>query len=157
MNNQAGELLAKRELECRIERRAFEMWLGFLTPLKWGVIIGTVVLSAVGGAPLFRQWLGERWVLIGGICALISAVLMALHTGLKCDEHQGECRHLIQVYKALERDYQRAGTLQAAMMPSELERLDNRLREETSSAKAAPPLRYRLRAEHEAKGGTESD
>jgi CheY-like chemotaxis protein len=31
------------------------MWLRFLTPFKWGVIGGTVILSAIGGAPLLRQ------------------------------------------------------------------------------------------------------
>jgi hypothetical protein len=53
----------------------------------------TVILSAIGGAPLLRQLLGETWVMIGGVCALISAILAALHSGLKCEEHQAECRH----------------------------------------------------------------
>ena len=147
----ASQLLAQREAECWIERRAFEQWLGVLTPLKWGVIVCTVSLSAVGGAPLLHQWLGERWVEIGGACALLAAVLTGLHTGLRCEEHQAECRHLIQIYTALERDYQRAQTLPPAAMAAELERLDTRLREDTIRAKAAPPVRYRERAAQEAK------
>jgi hypothetical protein len=151
VNDPTRELLAQRRLECWIERRAFEMWLGYLTPLKWGVIGGTVILSAIGGAPLLRHWLGETWVAIGGACALIAAILAALHTGLRCEEHQAECRHLIQFYRALERDYQRSGTLPDSLIAAELERLDKRLNEETSGSRAAPPRNLWVRAEQEAK------
>jgi hypothetical protein len=46
MSHSAFPLSTKTELACHTEKRASEMWLGGLTPIKWVTVFGSTVLSA---------------------------------------------------------------------------------------------------------------
>jgi hypothetical protein len=141
-------LLPRRELQCRIERRALERWLHPLTLLKWGtVILGTILAAVAGATALVGIWFPGQWEVITAICALTASILTGLHTALKCEAHQAECRRLIQVYKSLEAAYQAAQVVPLAQRLNRLEALEARFEEALTKATASAPSRYRDLAE----------
>jgi hypothetical protein len=151
-NNPVLQLFCKREWQCHIEWQALEMWLGFLTPLKWMTVGGGTVLSVVASATVLAKVFGERSGLVGGLCALGAALLTGLHTALNCDAHQAACRRYIQLYKCLESAYQNAQTLApSTQLAARQDDLQARFESVTSNATAAAPRRYRKRAEEQTK------
>ena len=145
------QFFIKRQRQCRIERRSLEMWLTWLTPLRWFTVAGGIILSAVGGATILSKpgLLGDDWSVIGGLCALSASILTGLHAGLNCDSHQSECRRLIQVYSSLEAAYEAAGLLPPAELPGRQSALEEKFEEAKTKATAAAPSNYRRRAERE--------
>jgi hypothetical protein len=133
----AGELLCQRERDCYVARRACEMWLARLRPLKLLCIGGGTILPLVAGAAVLGkpQLLGVKYEIVSAVCSLVASILTGLHVALKCEELQGECSRLINVYSSLEAAFQSAQEL--------------RFEEVRKNAAAAPPLRFRKRAEQE--------
>lgn len=85
------EHLRKRQHDCEVEKQAYAIWLGLLTPVRWFTIIGGIVLSAVaGGAVLLAEYrvIGDGWRIYGAACAIVASVLTGIHTALNCDAHQ---------------------------------------------------------------------
>jgi hypothetical protein len=144
----------QREQQCAIERRALEMWLGLLTPLRWLTVSGGIVFSAIAGATILgkHDLLVGSWPVVGGVCALTASILTGLHTGLKCESHQAECRRLIQVYLSLEAAYQAARLLPPTELALRQSALEERFEQARSNAAASAPGRYRVRAEQQQRG-----
>ena len=68
---------------------------------------------------------------------------------LKCEELQGECSRLINVYSSLEAAFQSAQVMGGADPDQQQRDLELRFEEVRKNAAAAPPLRFRKRAEQE--------
>jgi hypothetical protein len=138
--------LSQREMRCRIEGRALDLWLRPLTLLRWVMVgLGTILAAFAGATALGRY--GDPWESIGGICALTASILTGLHTALDCEAHQAECRRLIRVYASLEAAYQAALVLPLAQRPNRQEALEARFEEALTKANASAPRRYRDLAE----------
>jgi hypothetical protein len=146
-----SQLLARREKDCFVERRAFEMWLGKLTPLKWLVISAGTLLPLVASAKVFGV-LGPGYALVSGLCALVASALTGLHAAFHCDEHQAECRRLISLYASLQFAFQAARTLPEAQVDAKLRELEVEFESAKRNSKAAPSHRLQERAERQAKG-----
>ena len=139
--------LAQRESRCRIERRALERWMRPLTLFKWVTVGLGTLLSTVAGATVLGKLFGDRWALIGGTCALTASLLTGLHTALKCEAHQAECRRLIQVYASLEAAYQAAQVLPLSQRLTRQEALEVWFEDTLAKATVSAPSRYRDLAE----------
>ena len=102
------KFFTKREVELHVEQKAFEIWLGVLEPFGAFSKICGIAFPLIAGFTLLSQpkFLGENWEIISGSLSLIAAILTGIHTGLKCDDHQAECRRLITAFKSLVEDYQ---------------------------------------------------
>lgn len=141
----------KRERQCRMESRAYQLWLDRITPLKWISVGGGTVLSALAGATVLAQpvLFGSYWSVIGGVLALVSSILTGLHTALKCDAHQAECHRLIQLFASMEAAAQSAPALSAAELPVAWKELESRFQEAIAKATASPPAWCRRKVESE--------
>ncbi|MBB5917508.1 hypothetical protein BJY24_006420 [Nocardia transvalensis] len=87
---------AVRERECRVQARAYAIWLSALRPANIVLVVGAAVLSAVAGAAVLADLAGP----LPGYLALVSAVFTVIHNRLDCDVHQAECRRLRAAYEA---------------------------------------------------------
>ena len=145
------ELFSQRERQCRVERRAYEIWLGRLTPLKWVTTGGGTLLSILAGATVLGQpkFFGSAWPVYGGALALTSSVLTGLHTALRCDSHQTECHRLINLYSSLEAAFQAARVLPAPQLEAPLKELEGKFEEARMKAAAHAPAWCRRRAQRE--------
>jgi hypothetical protein len=142
-------LLNRRIQQCRVERRAFEMWLARLTPLRWATISGSVILSAIAGATALNDpvWPGNSAHWVSGSCALLAAVLTGLHTAFKCEAHQAECHRMVRFYSSHILAYEAAYAGPREELDARIAALDVRLQEEVLNASASVPVKYRDRAE----------
>jgi len=143
------EHFRRRLRECQVEAKAYEIWLGLLTPVRWFTVIGGIVLSAIaGGIVLFAEYQveGEPWRVHGAVCAIFASVLTGIHTGLHCDSHQTECRRLVQLYSGLATAYEAAPLLPGERLNVKFEELEARFEQAKSEAAASPPQWCRRRA-----------
>lgn len=143
------DLLRQWEQECLVEKRALELWLGRLTPLKWTCVGGGVVLPLIAGFTLLGETdaLGKYWPLISGALALVAAALTGLHTALKCDPHQAECHRLINAYADIVTSIQSASASDDRSAREQKVEIEARLRETRKSAGAHPTQGCRDRAQ----------
>ena len=144
-DSEIRSFLDLRERQCRIERRALEMWLEVLSPLRWATVIGGVIFSALGSAALF----GATATVVGGVCSLIAAILTGIHTGLRCDAHHAECHRLVHLYASLEAGYQAARVVSGPELEKQHRKLEERFQEAKAKATTSPSDRYRKEAEKE--------
>jgi hypothetical protein len=151
VTNRIQLLASQRESDCYVARRALEMWLSRLTPVRWLTVIGTTLLSAIAGATILGapMLLGRSFPTVAGLCAFTASLLSALHTALHCDAHQAECRRMISLYIALEAAFQALQVLPHSQMEAKAEELEKRYEEVLNSTTAAPPVRFRRRAMNE--------
>jgi hypothetical protein len=108
--NQFSTFIYNRLQECRINRRAYEIWLSHLNPWNVVTVVSPAVLSVIAGSTILTEptFLGEdKGRLLAGIFALLSAVLTTIHKVIGCDVHQSECLRVIQAYSSLEVGYER--------------------------------------------------
>jgi hypothetical protein len=143
------ELIIKREIDCKIQRRALDMWLGMLTPVRWLTVIGATVLSAVAGATILQKPLGSRFGVVVGVCALVASILSALHTALHCDAHQADCRRLISDLRGLESEFEDVRVRGLESLGMELRELDKSYKKAISESVVLAPAYFRRRAERE--------
>jgi len=152
---ESGERLDLREhfrrrlRECQVEARAYEIWLGLLTPARWLTVIGGILLSAIaGGVVLVAEYRveGIPWRIWGARSAILASVLTGIHTGLHCDTHQTECRRLVQLYSGLATAYEAAPLLPGERLNVKFEELEARFEQAKSEAAASPPQWCRRRA-----------
>src|SRR6266853_943774 len=151
MGEPPWELLRQRQAQCFVNRRAFEMWLHLLTPLRWFAVSAGTLLPLVAGAKILGTpaLLGGQYELVSSLCALAASAITGLHAALKCEEHQSECRRMIQVDLSLEAAYQAAEALPDPQIEEELRELEAKFEAAFSGARAAAPTRFQRRAEQE--------
>ncbi|MBE9076811.1 hypothetical protein IQ241_05790 [Romeria aff. gracilis LEGE 07310] len=148
-----SDFIAERLHICRTKRRSYEIWLSILQPLNIVTIAAPAVLSVIAGStiltePAFFGPDGGR--LVAGLCAFVSAVLTTIHKALNCDNHQSECRRLVQTYSALEASYERLTLIsEEKQLKEEVLKLDIRLEQIKEGAGAQPPDWCRRRAQRE--------
>jgi hypothetical protein len=140
--NQFSTFIYNRLQECRINRRAYEIWLSHLNPWNVVTIVSPAVLSVIAGSTILTEptFLGEdKGRLLAGIFALLSAVLTTIHKVIGCDVHQSECLGVIQAYSSLEVGYERPLDLHDDELKEELLKLDARYEQIKSGVSAKPP------------------
>jgi hypothetical protein len=130
-SQQVLKLFSQREYELKVEQRAFEIYLGVLEPFGAFSKGCGIVLPLLAGFTLLGQskFLGGTWELISGSLSLMAAILTGIHTGLKCDDHQAECRRLIKELQSLVEGYQAAMTVDESELKDRRSELENRLKE----------------------------
>jgi hypothetical protein len=90
-----------------------------------------------------------RYETFAGLCALGSAILSGLHTSLRCDPHQTECRNLIADFDGLEAGFQSVSVLEEPASSAKLEKLELKYEQILYSARAASPALFVRAAEKE--------
>ena len=97
--------IAERVKLCDAKGRAYAIWLGRLTPANLLFVVGAALLSLVAGASILQDfdWLTEDQA---AIAAFLSSAFTLIHTKLKCDPHQEECRRLRAQYDAMKLRYE---------------------------------------------------
>jgi len=134
--------------------RALEMWLGWLTPIKWATVFGSTVLSALAAATILS---GSRYVFAAGLCALGSAILSGLDSHFHCDKHQAECRRFIGIFAALEAGFQSVQMQKSSPGDTAEQELEKRFERALAENTVRPYDHFRKRARNEAlASGTES-
>ena len=117
-----------KKTECLVRKEAYDIWLGFLTPLKWTSIAIGVIFPAIAGATFFLKVFGDKWEIWAAVILLISAIVSGLHSLLKCDIHQEECKRLTKKYEAMADKYNDAIILEPDNMISLQDELASELR-----------------------------
>lgn len=90
---------------CKVQRRAYEIWLKTLTPANFllvgvgGVLALVAGLSIVAEAQLISTK-AAGWIAVAG------AGLTGLHAKLKCEPHQTECKKLANQFAELQTEYE---------------------------------------------------
>lgn len=144
--------------ECKAERRAYEIWLAWLFPANVITIVMPAVLAAIAGATILGDFFEKDGTkIIAGGAALTSAALTAIHTALKCDSHQAECRRLVQAYYALEAAYSGLEGCQDDSISHNYEKYEERLQHLRESAGAITPEWCKKKAREEIKRGYATD
>lgn len=144
----------KREVDCRVLKRALEMWLSRLTPMRWFTVSGTTILSAVSAATVFNghDVFGVPFRMVAGVCALGATILSGLHTALKCDAYQAECSRMINVLEGLEAGFQAIELLDPDDHLAAVRDLERKYEGALAGTTASPPHRFRIRAMREVEG-----
>jgi hypothetical protein len=130
--------IAERIALCKVESRAYEIWLKRLTPAN-------VVLAGLGGLLSLIAGLSiitEANLIepkVAGWIAVLGAALTGLHNRLRCDPHQIECRKLANQFAALQTEYERL-QLEAHEQPKseQLLSLEHKLAEIVAERSAQP-------------------
>ena len=146
------ELIASRIEDCSTRRRAFQLWLRALVPLNVILVVLAGLLSLFAGAAVLTD-LGVTSTQ-AGIMALTSAALTLIHTRLRCDPHQAECRRLVRQFDGLVARYE---ALQSETDETELQKrltnLDTTRSALREGADAFPADWCTERAKKEARNG----
>ncbi len=103
----------RKRKDCLVQKVAYEKWLAVITPFRWTAIILGVILPAFLSVSIFTDSglvTAENWKLICSSVLLISSIVSGLHTTLKCDSHQQECRRLSKQYEALANKFELVST-----------------------------------------------
>lgn len=109
------EFLREKQRECLVRAKAFEIWLDFLTPLRWLTIFIGVVFPAIAGFSLLSNapessFLGVQWRTISAVLTLLASIVAALHAALHCDAHQTGCKKLGPLFENLSDEFRIAAT-----------------------------------------------
>lgn len=107
-------LMLEKQRECMVQARAFEIWLDFLTPIRWVTIFIGVVFPALAGFSLLRgaAIFGVSWQNIATFLTFAASVVAGLHAALHCDVHQAGCKKLGPLYSSLADEFGIAVTLE---------------------------------------------
>lgn len=105
MGDLINDRISERILECGTERRAYELWLGCLTPANFALAGVGGVLSLVSGLSIVAHV--DALHNLAGWGAITGAILTGFHSRLRCDAHQTECRKLMGQFAELQTEYQR--------------------------------------------------
>ena len=141
----SAKAMAKRKT-CEIESTAYRLWLSLLMPANLILVVGAGLLSLLAGASLLvdQQIISKTAT---GLMALISSAFTLVHTRLKCDEHQAECRKLQSFYRGLAVDYANLETeADPAEFKTRLDSLNNSLAQVQKEISAYPSQRSYAKA-----------
>jgi hypothetical protein len=149
MNADLDARLAERIALCKQERRSYEIWLSRLTPANFVLLGLGGVLSLIAGLSIVTEakLIDPK---VAGWMALIGAVLSGLHSRLKCDPHQAECRRLAAQFAELQTEYERLELeLDEAARREQLLSLEHKLATVRAGRTARPSNVSIERARHE--------
>ncbi|KAB0494971.1 hypothetical protein [Pseudomonas moorei] len=149
LENSLQLLCSERVQRCQVEMRAHQYWLDILTPVRWLMVGGSTLLSALAGATVLSkpELFGAHWDVVGGVLALVSSALMGLHSVFKCDAHQSECHRLIQGFTSLELAYQAASKKSGSELNSTFKKLEEKFQGLIEKSNVSPPGWCRKKAE----------
>jgi hypothetical protein len=147
------DLFIQREYELKIEQRALEIWLGVLEPFGAISRVCGIVFPLIAGFTLFGEpgYFAKNWKIMSGFLALMASILTGIHTGLKCDDHQAQCRQLIKSFKSLIEGYQAARIADESELKTRFNKLEARLKELRDSSDIRPARWCTRRAKQELK------
>lgn len=103
----------KKQIECMIQKIAYDKWLSVITPMRWTFIALGVILPAFLGISIFTDSgvvTTENWKLICGVVLMLSSIVSGLHTAFKFDSHHQECIRLSKQYESLANKFELAQT-----------------------------------------------
>ena len=84
--------------------RAYATTLFALTPVNFVLVVGAALLSLAAGASILTE--NELLTNVqSGMLALVSSALTIIHSKLRCDEYQAECRKLVSFHRGIAEDY----------------------------------------------------
>jgi aspartyl/asparaginyl beta-hydroxylase (cupin superfamily) len=151
MSSDIASFARRRERDCHIAKRALEKWLAVLNPIRWVMVTATTILSALAAASILGKasLLGVHYETFAGLCALGAAILSGLHTSLRCDPHQTECRNLIAEYDGLEAAFQSVPILEEPKNSAKLADLETKYEQIRSTARVTAPAYFLRNAEKE--------
>ena len=95
----------EQEYRCRVKSKAYSIWLAKLFPANLLLVVGAAIFALISGSANLFQIGDYDYTLIAGILGLLSAVFTIIHTKLKCDEHQAECKGLKSKFESMAEQY----------------------------------------------------
>jgi hypothetical protein len=146
MSDDLRSHIAERVKLCDVKSRAYAIWLGRLTPANLLFVLGAALLSLVSGASILQNF---HWLTAdqAAIAAFVSTAFTLIHTKLKCDSHQDECRRLRAQYDAMKLKFESiCHEPDKAIAERRLVELDERLSQIVQTAQAWPSDRAEKRA-----------
>ncbi|MFQ6029575.1 MAG: hypothetical protein ACE5Q6_19030, partial [Dehalococcoidia bacterium] len=105
MSTDPSARIEERIRECKVERRSYEIWLKYLTPANFLLVGVGGILSLVAGLSIVTE-VGLIDAKVAGWMVVLGVALTGLHTLLKCDPHQAECKRLANQFSALQTKYE---------------------------------------------------
>jgi hypothetical protein len=145
------KLLQEKRQECLVQAKAFEIWLEFLTPIRWTTIFISIIFPALAGFSLFQgtNIFGINWQHIAAVLTFTASVVAALHTALRCDSHQSACKKLAPLYFALADEFDIAGILDEKAAQKKYTELIKRLADLKRTTTETPIRWAKQKAERE--------
>ncbi|SOE59136.1 hypothetical protein SAMN05414139_01480 [Burkholderia sp. D7] len=140
--NKTVAILKENHRECLVQARAYELWLRFLTPIRWITVISGVALPATAGFMLLRgrEIFGAGpWVNVSAVLTFVAALIATLHNALHCEPHQTECRRLKQRYAAIAVEFKAALAGDEKALSRKQAALTTRLSELKRNSTEEPP------------------
>lgn len=144
MSNDANKIVAllnEKRREFLVRARAYELWLRFLTPIRWMTVISGVALPAIAGFTLLRghDVFGIPWEHISAVLSFVASMIAALHTALHCEPHQTECRRLRWRYAVMADEFGLALVADEKTLPKKQADLTTRLSDLKLHSTEEPP------------------
>jgi len=105
MSEKDEQRIQERIRLCTVQRQAYEIWLKTLTPANFVLVGLGGVLALVAGLSIVAeaQLVSTK---AAGWMAVAGALLTGLHSKLKCDPHQAECKKLANQFAELQTEYE---------------------------------------------------
>lgn len=131
---------------CDRWSRSYAIWLKFLAPANLLFVLGAALLSLVSGAAILQHF---SWLTAdqAAMAAFVSTAFTLIHTKLKCDSHQDECRRLRAQYDAMKVRFESIlHEPDEAIAEKRLVELDERLSQIVQTAQAWPSNRAERKA-----------
>lgn len=99
--------------------------------LSWICVAAGIVFPLLAGSTLLASphLVGENWTLVGGVLALLAAVLTGLHKGFNCERYQADLRAKLHALHSLVESHQETALLNGDALSAEVTRLNNCLRD----------------------------
>lgn len=133
--NRRIRALCEEERRARSKLRIYQ-WLG------WICVGAGIVFPLLAGSTLLAssELVGRDWTRIGGLLALLAAVLTGLHKGFNCERYQTDLRTRLNALHSLAESYQETALLKGPALVAEMVKLNDRLREIRSQSVDMPQM-----------------
>ena len=99
-----GEATRRRD-ENLVLARAYQGTLNLLMPANFVLVVGAALLSLVAGATILIETSFLNKVQ-SGILALVSGAFTIIHSKLRCEEYQAECKKLLAFHRGIAAEYE---------------------------------------------------
>ena len=152
LNVKDDQRIGERIRLCKVQRRAYEIWLKTLTPANFMLVgVGGVFALVAGLAIITEAQLVSAKA--AGWLAVAGAVLTGLHAKLKCEPHQAECKKLANQFAELQTEYESLELVRDELAKNEqLIALEHKLAAIRAGRQALPSNRAIAIAEREIEG-----
>ena len=143
--NDSSKWLEETKLDAKILSEAYRLRIGELWWLNIVTVVAPAILSTL--AAIFASLPQREGIVFSSIplaseLAGASAILIAIHKALKCDDFQAECLRLSQMYQSIAVSAGAALAGTGEQQSSRKEILATKLEVLTAGAKAQLPLRF---------------